>query len=1437
MITPLMNRGQIHAKIGNINARSISTSDQFNEFHAWFIASAFTVITVTESHLCDIQINILTNKYPDLEIDSHAIAKQNGVTIILRKNLACFDTNYQFPLENDVTANRITDKQGRMLIRRVKLTGFPKPLGVNLAVVYVPTKPTEQRAWLQERVSYFQTLEQADQRTNIDIFSGDWNMTESHMDSTSNRPTNYEHVELLHQLLISGGRQSLDYLDGWRHWEPDSIEYTHRNPANKNAQSRIDRVYIREDWFRRTKDWKIEVAGTSTDHKPCSFLLVSDDEKIERGPGRWRLNPLLLLKTENLEKCYRLLEPAQDYDDPMEGWMEYKKLVQQILAPTARQDQKGLQKKRRKLYSQLKRAQKKRKVQAYDTSVEQDIYILEGELQNLEEWTARSYAYNAMAKQHILGERPNKQFFARQKKINNTMTSIKALKRSKDDSPSTDIESINQIAKEFYGPLFAPRESESEARAKLLRLVKKKVNRNDAEDLTEPVSYTEIESAIRRGSYGSSPGFDGLPYEFYKKITSYKKPEKVKGKKQEPHVMVKLLKRVFDSIQNAQSVPTEFNRGALTVLYKNKGDPELLKFYRPLTLMGVDYKLYTDILMHRLVTALEPVIGPQQTAFLKGRLIDDNIRTVQYLINDKHQEEEPLGILFLDQEKAYDRVSHSWLWAVMRRMGIPEVFIQRLKVLYQGCTINTMINGYRGEDIEVGCGVRQGDPISCPLFIIAIEPLALAVLETHKIKGVELLTQILKVGMYADDTWILIRNNAELQAVLEILDLYGRASGAKVNWDKSLILEITPIPGLELPADLTVASRGAMYKHLGVPVGVDIGAHITRIWNEMKIRLHNISRVWSGFHMSLRGRTMVASSMLMSIPRYLLRFLKTPANILKDLEIPYWALVWGDKPQGIISRKLAMLPRGRGGLGCLDITSIHHANMLAMFADMERKPDQQWVEIVRMILQKATYRTKSIVVSKLTHPWRQLGSQSRAPSIPPGTFRDIWLYWTQTISYSKPDPTKLIQPWEPETTDEILNIYPWYHRSFDYTIKEGVGQFGSEAIRTLDEFLPEGLQRIADILDPRTLKPKTIETDDPARDRKIQKGIQTIYDMIPERWKDTLSKPPVQVPARDRRDPNDCRLNSGGKPVPLSRMNFKKIYQDLIWLKTAGLNLDEAIKGPLDIAKSLVPVEKAHKITTHTMWLATRNLEAVPKAGDLIWRFLHSKVKTAAELEWVEEPKKRCPIDNQLRTKEHVWLECAAAKGVWETMEQILENIIGTKPPRATSIDHVIAYLCVSPYKDLVAKVRWKIFMTTAVWAIWKSYLVNSIDGEDFTVDGIRTLYQRMLLSRLHLDRSLAMNYRYTSKRHNRTIFKGVWGVHISKVKLVGKIPLSFRKPVWEHLDEESEDEDEVQALQEAHIPSDPASRHTLSIRTRAASWEGSPRTVDSPPITPPGGT
>lgn len=82
------------------------------------------------------------------------------------------------------------------------------------------------------------------------------------------------------------------------------------------------------------------------------------------------------------------------------------------------------------------------------------------------------------------------------------------------------------------------------------------------------------------------------------------------------------------------------------------------------------------------------------------------------------------AIVCLDQEKAYDKVHHDFIWKTLEKFDFPKHFIDTIKTLYQNGETVLIINGEISRLYKVTRGVHQGDPLSCLIFNLAIESLA-----------------------------------------------------------------------------------------------------------------------------------------------------------------------------------------------------------------------------------------------------------------------------------------------------------------------------------------------------------------------------------------------------------------------------------------------------------------------------------------------------------------------------------------------------------------------------------------------------------------------------------------------------------------------------------------------------------------------------------------
>ena len=142
--------------------------------------------------------------------------------------------------------------------------------------------------------------------------------------------------------------------------------------------------------------------------------------------------------------------------------------------------------------------------------------------------------------------------------------------------------------------------------------------------------------------------------------------------------------------------------------------------------------------------------------------------------------------MLIDFEKAFDSLEWDYTREVLTKYNFGDQFRKWYNILYQGsqsCVIN---GGHFSSFFELGRGCRQGDPLSSYLFILAVEPLARAIKNNKKIRGIDVKGIKHVIGQFADDTFLLMDGSeGSLREALEVLDNFHMCSGLNTNVDKT----------------------------------------------------------------------------------------------------------------------------------------------------------------------------------------------------------------------------------------------------------------------------------------------------------------------------------------------------------------------------------------------------------------------------------------------------------------------------------------------------------------------------------------------------------------------------------------------------------------------------------------------------------------------------
>ena len=177
--------------------------------------------------------------------------------------------------------------------------------------------------------------------------------------------------------------------------------------------------------------------------------------------------------------------------------------------------------------------------------------------------------------------------------------------------------------------------------------------------------------------------------------------------------------------------------------------------------MNTDTKILSRVLAERIKPLLNKLISPEQLAFVAGRQMVEGNRLIEYLIEYSISTGLRGLIVAIDFKKAFDSVSHEYLFDLLTNFNIPEYYIQAVKTLMQDGQSCVNNDGAITENFPLGRSCRQGDPLAPYLFILAIEPLLRRL--KSELAGVQGPTDRVVLSAYADDLTLFVRSETDLQ--------------------------------------------------------------------------------------------------------------------------------------------------------------------------------------------------------------------------------------------------------------------------------------------------------------------------------------------------------------------------------------------------------------------------------------------------------------------------------------------------------------------------------------------------------------------------------------------------------------------------------------------------------------------------------------------------
>ena len=729
------------------------------------------------------------------------------------------------------------------------------------------------------------------------IILGDFNAVENKKD----RRTRRGRRNLVNRAL-KGLIDAAEVVDVWTELRKEEEGHTFNY---KGGSSRLDRIYASKEARTQIEEIKKEPVSFS-DHQAV-YMDIKMEGGNERKAGEkgssWSLNTLILEEEEYRNRIINFMDHAKKDSyyatNPAEWWESKAKPGFQKISKDYSKQRAKIKRETTKFYQMcMEEAAQETEEEAWS-----DMRQYQREAMRWEEEKTRGRVERARPMWKPKEEELTVYHITRERRRGKA-SKIEKLKKENGEEAREKEEIQNEIEKYYRGMFENEEEGEKwQDRVKaggseeeLLEGVRGAANAKN-KGLTEEITAAEIFEELKKKKKGKASGSDGLPYEFYTALW-----KEVGGE------MAKMMNDVL-----GRGRITESQGQAIVRLIPKKENAETIKDYRPVSLLCTDYKLLASVITRRLSNTFGTAIGEQQRGGVKGRRIESTLSLFRDLIQDTHERQGRGAIIGVDLEKAYDRVEREWVWRVMKAMGYPEEFTNWARTLYSAVKIKVNFGGGATGNIEGRRGLRQGCPLSMPLFIIYLEPMLRQL--KRRMRGLAVPGGRVSARAYVDDVTIFAESEEDIAVAGDILLGYCNITGARLNKNKTQILGLgTWVEKRDWGVEW--AQNTERMKLLGIEFEASIGKTIEGNWEKTKGNLLGVLRENIARNLTMHQRVRLIKESAISVCIYVAKTLPCPEKVAKVIFSHLKKFVWFRKREKT-KEEVSQAKEEEGGLSLI----------------------------------------------------------------------------------------------------------------------------------------------------------------------------------------------------------------------------------------------------------------------------------------------------------------------------------------------------------------------------------------------------------------------------------------------------------------------------------------------------------------------------------------
>lgn len=407
-----------------------------------------------------------------------------------------------------------------------------------------------------------------------------------------------------------------------------------------------------------------------------------------------------------------------------------------------------------------------------------------------------------------------------------------------------------------------------------------------------------------------------------------------------------------------------------------------MKDYRPIACCNVLYKVVSKILANRLKNLLPRIVSENQSAFIKGLLLMENVLLASEMVKDYHKDlVSPRCLLKIDISKAFDSVQWEFILKALEVLGFPSKFIHWIRLCITSPSFSVQVNGDLAGYFQSARGLRQGCSLSPYLFVLCMNILSKMIDKAVAQKKFNFHPRCQSLYLthlcFADDLVVFVEGSkASIEGALSVFDEFAIWSGLKISIEKYSIY-MAGVSEAERSSILTnfpLAEGSLPVRYLGLPLMTK--AMKKHDYQPLVEKIRNKISTWTSRHLSYAGRLQLIKAVLMSLVNFWSAAYRLPSQCVKEIEQICSAFLWSGPNLKTTGAKIAWIDlckrKDKGGLGLRTLKDVNKVCGLKLIWRL-LTGDSLWSKWIRtnLLRKKSFWEVKEDMQSG-SWMWRKL---------------------------------------------------------------------------------------------------------------------------------------------------------------------------------------------------------------------------------------------------------------------------------------------------------------------------------------------------------------------------------------------------------------------------------------------------------------------------------